>query len=131
VFNAEKSNITIASNIQNSQNYRENVIYFDELVKLANKFGPDRFTKEQVSLYSRGAKPYYCTNHNEQAWGFIKTQMAEIVQSCRCEKPYSHFDECMSEPHAKKIVRKKNDILQDENKLIEEPNWVAAERILS
>jgi hypothetical protein len=73
----------------------------------------------------------YCTSHNEQAWGFIKNHNGEIVQSCRCEKPCSHFDECMGEQYAKKIARENIDMPQGKNKLVEKPDRVALEGMLS
>jgi hypothetical protein len=122
-----KSNVTITSNIYDRQNFTKNVWGFDELAQLANKLGSDILPREQMRAYKRGAKPYYCTSNDEQAWGFIKNSNDEIVQSCRCEKPCSYLHDCMSEPYAKKIVRENTDIPQIENKPAERPDWIALE----
>lgn len=119
------SNIAIASNINHSEKFIENVFGFDELVALSNKY---TFYKsaEQLYLYRQGARPYYC--NDKFAWGFIKTANNKIVQSCRCEKTgCSHYAECMKEPNAKKILRKPVQINDESLTRIEEPKWINLE----
>jgi hypothetical protein len=119
---SNKPNITFSSNIFDYDNFEKNVLQWESLVKLTNKIKFNK-TEMQEELYGKGAMPYFCNNNDERAWGFIKTEKGEIVQSCRCEKKSCvHFKKCMKEEYAKKIVRNNAISIIDKEVLVH-PKW--------
>jgi hypothetical protein len=111
------------SNIIDSDNFSKNVVGWEELVILNNMTNLN-MTDKQRRLYYDGAIPYYCINHKEKAWGFIKNENGNIVQSCRCErKECSHFNECMSTSYAKNIIRENNYQSKQESNIQKIPEW--------
>jgi hypothetical protein len=119
-----KSNITFSTNIFDDAHYSIHITEWDELVKYVQKNGKNGLSGEQKDLWHKGAKPYFCNNNSERAWGFIKNERGHIVQSCRCEKhDCSHFKECMNNHYAKKIIRTDDNISSNGVKHDNPPKW--------